>query len=1683
MPFEIISKIASGTFGTVYKVQDSTNGEFYALKLIHENYKVPKELKRIKRGFKSAQKVSSPNCVKMIEWFEEEDKIGFLMEFVEGEPIFLERQNLVLPQNFADIINQIIQICNGLEALHSKGIIHRDLKPANILVTKEGKIKITDFDLVKIDDSSTLTATGAFLGTIKYASPEQCQNSASVDHRSDLYSVGVLFYKMVTGKVPFDGDSLAEIALGHIRTPLISPQQFVHDLPKEIDSVITKLLKKNPQKRFSSAQEVAKTLNSFLKNDSIFEIQTFGEMLLIPDFVGRSEELSILRRNYSKASKSNLRIVLISGEQGIGKTKLWNEFKASLNQKNTTLIEVKCEQNNSNLSPLKIILTNALDKIKNLSSEEQAEKIGKFGKDLVKIFPELENKRFFKHLPELHQLKENDAEIRLFEALTIFIDNILKKDTTLVLFFDNLQWIDSRSQNWLKFFSQRLSKKAILVVGAIRDKESLNFKNEFNSAKIIELERFNLEEVKNFLTKMLGKSEPVNTKFVNEILKRTSGNVLFLEELMFHLLETKKLKKTEGIWDLDEESFSELSLPESIQSVVNERLSFLENELFQILELGTLLGKHFTTKAVASIFSKIESEVNEKLTDFGLEGILEKNEDGFFEFINDTFRESLQNQIAPKKREILHKQIGEYLENHFEESEVLEELANHFFKAKNKIKALNYCIKAGEIAKSKQVISKVEYFYKLASKVVESSEEKNLKIKIFDELAKTYFQLNKFENAIPLYEKALDLVPELNPTRANLLSDLGETFLKSSDFENAKTKFYEAFSIYENLEFKKQVGLTHTKFGILFKEVGSLEYAISSLKLALDIGVEIGSNEIIANSYRKLGEIAILRNEETAEEYLLKCLEIRKIHNNKYDLFDINCILGNYYTQIGKLKLGIDFYTESLSLAKEIGYPKGVINANVGIGKTNFIEGNYQEAIIYFKDNVRFTKLINDKKKYTEYSILLATAYNYVGEFEQSEKIFIEQKKICEPESNNEIELVSLYTNYSEMLVDSNQNEKAIEIANKAYRICKSLKLYDKLCQNLVSKINAYFELGDFINAEKICKEALSFSDKTTGIISSLLKFYKIKIDFKLHDKSKAFNQFLELQRKEESEFIVALINFEICNIASKNEYPFLLEYQINFLELKQVTLENLKYQFMAKPKFRTKKIIEKLESLVLRSKEIYPELITALANWMNPETVFDELLKFLQKETNADGCQIILQNGDDFEIVAVSPNLKEIEVNFSATVLTKAISDDQPTLLKNVLEIPELNKNESVIGKIFLSVIAVPLKADGKIIGALYLDRTKIANGFFTNSDLEKVKTFAKILSPVLQRQNEAAKLKIRSEIHKLGIFVGNSPKMQTVYSEIEKASKFNFPIYIYGETGTGKELVAEALHKLSNRRNKPFIIINCATVPTNLAESELFGHEKGAFTGANSTQKGKFELSSGGTLFLDEIGDLPLELQAKFLRAIQKKEIWKVGGTSAIKIDLRIIVATHKNLEEEVKKGNFREDLFHRLNVVKISVPSLRERIEDIPLLANHFLQVISKENGIKSVGFTSEALIKLQQQFWSGNVRELSNTIIKAIVGHDFEKPLTTKDFDFLRKPSKILKASEFEEKDEAAQKNDLKEVLNFFEGQSYTEKLMTFEKALIEKALKENDWNKTKVAEELGIGRTQVNRIIQRLKIEK
>ncbi|HEY2737010.1 MAG TPA: sigma 54-interacting transcriptional regulator, partial [Thermoanaerobaculia bacterium] len=415
-----------------------------------------------------------------------------------------------------------------------------------------------------------------------------------------------------------------------------------------------------------------------------------------------------------------------------------------------------------------------------------------------------------------------------------------------------------------------------------------------------------------------------------------------------------------------------------------------------------------------------------------------------------------------------------------------------------------------------------------------------------------------------------------------------------------------------------------------------------------------------------------------------------------------------------------------------------------------------------------------------------------------------------------------------------------------------------------------------------------------------------------------------------------------------------------------------------------------------------------------------------------------------------------------SRTVIQAVLGEGMTLKAEDVLLAERLAGAESLRADRIKSLLAVPLVHLGRTLGLLYVDilETRERTRPFDEGHLQILTALGGIAAGVLSsvRQMEWLEEENRRLTGSLvSDMVGESPRMREVYRLIARAAASDSTVLLRGESGTGKEVAARALHRASPRADKPFVAVNCATLSETLLESELFGHERGAFTGAVARKIGKAEAADGGTLFLDELGEIPLALQSKLLRFLQERELDRVGGTQPIRVDVRVVAATNRDLEKAIREGTFREDLYYRLNVIPVRLPPLRERREDISLLASHFAARISQRLGRPTAGFSPEARSCLQGYDWPGNVRELANAVERALV---------LGEGDLIRPedlPETILESG-------GAPEASL--------GQ-YHETIQETKKRLIRGAVAEAGGNITRAAARLGLQPTYLHRLIRNL----
>ncbi|PJZ71121.1 transcriptional regulator [Leptospira perolatii] len=546
----------------------------------------------------------------------------------------------------------------------------------------------------------------------------------------------------------------------------------------------------------------------------------------------------------------------------------------------------------------------------------------------------------------------------------------------------------------------------------------------------------------------------------------------------------------------------------------------------------------------------------------------------------------------------------------------------------------------------------------------------------------------------------------------------------------------------------------------------------------------------------------------------------------------------------------------------------------------------------------------------------------------------------------------------------------------------------------------------------------------------------------------------------------------------------------------------------MAAQIFKNLQIFRQLEQKN-KIQQVLIDISRTVTSTLNLREIFGDIMDRLDKSLNLERGSIVLFDSEKgiLKLEAASGlTAEEMEKGIylpgegvtgrvyesGEAVIIESIANDENFLNRLGNAAHFKNNPESV------SFLAAPIKSDTDVLG--------VVSVFFVHKKYVDLKTYLDFLQVVasiiyqairiqklideekreISRENVLLKRELKNK-YKFGSLIGKSKAMEKLFEMIQLVSDSRASVLITGESGTGKEMIASAIHYNSSRADKPFIKINCAAIPENLLESELFGHKKGSFTGAVADKKGKFEMADTGTIFLDEIGEMDLNLQSKLLRVLQEKEIEAVGSTKPKKIDVRIIAATNANLEELISQKLFRPDLFYRLNVVNMVTPPLRERTEDIPLLINHFISKYTGENSKKIKGITREAHKLLMSYGWPGNVRELENVIERAVVLSQSDM-LDIQDFSEIS--GRILYGDETEQIEagdtegavEVASSRFSPSHLDALDGRAIEVVVGEVEARLIKYAMKKFKYTKTRVAKFLGINRNTLDKKIKELKID-
>ena len=1174
---------------------------------------------------------------------------------------------------------------------------------------------------------------------------------------------------------------------------------------------------------------------------------------------------------------------------------------------------------------------------------------------------------------------------------------------------------DGTYENCFDWLSERPKLGKMLIVS----KEIAPRKSQCH-IETTRLEPLNKNQVEEWVRSILGDVSNMSS-LVQYILRTSDGIPRKIESAVKNLIIGGALSFGEDRWEYSPQKATpmEFSVPEKL---INSALQYIaiSPDGVPLSSLYELIGDDETPLAISELLAMGKISEGEKW--------------GYLSYsVPDDERESILN-LSDEQLNRLRAKVGTALSKLEDAPEFQVIGAELLFDAEKYEDSVKVVRKAINILRKKFTKKILLDAYDLAIKGAEKLGDEDLKFRAMNLRAHLFMLLGKLDDAEAQFRKMLNITREAQnlQNEAITLNDLGVVLSRKKQHKDAVALFRESMELAKQLGDKKLELFAITNISASIQTLGDLQEAASRYWQARSLAQELNNPAAQTAIETNLG--TILYSQEKYQQALDRLLSATSIarENEKIAYMEAEALINIMivHRRMGNIDLAKQALSEFQKLFGNIATPFDRCRAKMEAYWLKLYTGDIPDPVKLFDEIL--PEISSLPKSYYETILEELLSWLILSGTPFSE--FSKLPAIPDREPTSILwEALTLF--------ESGQLDTAAEAA-----------------QNLLSSIKHKGEM-----AEMWCAGA--------HILASALQ------------PQQAGEKLMELLKNAPDDpFVygylwqrVAEIYSEKCPDPDKGQFAL-----------------GLAKQHFSKIDNRTK--LEELEHIadMLRGSRYGGDaaLLLEVAKAFTSTLEIDSLVRIILDraiEVSGAGRAILISMENDEPVVVSGRNergedLPPEEIIFSRGAVRKAISQKSPLMVESVPEDEELSARQSIMNLKILMVIAVPLFWRDELLGVLYADaelrrsafsertvRILEALGEFASLALHNAKVYGELIA-----ERNALKAQTKERIG-ADFIIGNAPAMEDVFRKLEAVAEQDVTVLLTGETGTGKDLLARAIHSEGRRADKPFIVLNCAAVPETLLEAELFGYEKGAFTGATRRQKGKLELADGGTLFLDEIGDMSPSLQAKLLTAIETGRFMRIGGTEEIHTDVRIISATNKNLEREIEKGNFREDLYYRISTVRINLPPLRERREDIPALAAHFLNIAAEKFKKPAKGFAPDVLSILKNYHWSGNIRQLKNAIEEMVLFSQGE----IIGADLLPEYIKPLVQNIGEEKTE-----QFRLVQSYDEMKKVKQHLGSeYERWMIEKLLEQHNFNVTRAAKAFGIHRTRLHQLMTKYGIQR
>ncbi len=1575
--FKPIKLLGEGNLGQVFLALDLENQKEIALKTIHS----PQLKRLLKNEVKLLSQLNHPVLIQIYDYFEEAPGF-FTMEYVKGQSLKNLKHNI----SEKIIVDLLVQVLQGISYLHARKILHHDLKPENLILDENNQIKILDFGLAQsLEDKNSDLAKG----TWAYLAPEAY--SGEFSYQSDLFSVGVIFYELITGKLPYV-KPLSQ--LQNIEHPK-ALKSFQNYLPEFLCNLIDQLIELNPSQRPGSALVAIKYINEHIESPyEILQEDILADLLQKPPWFNREKEsVEILQTLHSNFSSPLF--IQISGPTGVGRSRFLEEIKWKLQLEGMTFLSISAQKSHDFLSSLAKQLGSAL-----FSKSETTLEIIK----QVLQFNQISNRIFT--FSDLHLWSE-----QALDDLQLFLRMLFRFSPKTICIFE--------------YSSDQVSEKL---------KQLLEYIQSSNNSHVLALSDFSLNEISQMISQNF-KDSSLTSENTTKITQLSGGRISLALEILreyfqkgeevYNFTNIGPLKGFEEsaknkIANLSEAALILLSIivlsPMDISNfeasqIFSNNLELYEKALHELEQKGLLLDSPLFSKSLLlkqaglkriyeeNIPAPLKIKTHQKWLDFLLNKstsptvsinawlisihalALKKTElaiswgfkaiEWFYQNRKDLQALELCLQLEP-----FLKTSQDFSWLYAYEAPIYYRLANYesaekaydlWFKYREKkpgdVQSVKHFFYTGLVSFSANQTDKAEQKLRACIKIGNIEEPIHLTYltrahSLLASLAQKRQDIPKAKHHL---QEALKLAKGDNLLLGEIEQQLGDLSQASLQFEEAKFYFQNAEQYFKNSRSAQAEAIAANCLAMLMRDSSNLFLASQKSQQALDLS-------------RRGGEI--LQQARYEENLALIKLDQGFISEAKEHFENSQDVLEQYGDENDQLLLTLHHSNFALQL------------------------GNFSKYDRLLEKNI---DLFNKHSDWKIHLNLLQAESSYIQKkYSQSLECFENCAEQALPQIYYLTSLLGMIRSKFHLGIElGNEKEKALELLHplssppfEAWKIILSLSspgnikaFRERECLHLLKTISNIE--NPFVRIDQYSILALFFQrNRLSNLAQRLWESQKIELQ-------KIYNLLPEEYKMDfEKNRSISSLDESLKEILPQSE---------NLESRNNQSLSSKKSAQISEQRFRQ-----------------YAEINRQIAQKTNLNEILERVMDAAIEITGAERGFILLKTEEDskspFAGYAVHTarhinhrSLNEHEIQFSSTAVKQAIEQGNYLLTDNAQMDTRFQLKGSVSQYNLKAILVVPLELQGEILGAIYLDH-RYQQGCFSEEDVILLNAFASQATLAIQKIKmledlNKAKLqleeKVESQAKRIEVLsekitsmrdelkygydeiIGQSPAMMQVFQILDHVTETSIPVWVFGESGTGKELIARSLHFNSPRKEANFVSENVSAIPETLLESELFGHKKGAFTHADRDRVGLFEQANGGTLFLDEIADMSLAMQAKLLRVLQENEIRPVGSSKKVKIDVRLVTASNRDLQNMVQEGSFRQDLFFRINGLTIKLPPLRERKDDIPLLVNYLIQKISKTFNLALSDITNESLQILIQYNWPGNIRELEGVIRNALL----------------------------------------------------------------------------------------------------